>query len=272
MRARTIYRLPMADYRALPGVHFSTLKTMDLSPLHYLHATKRADYSTSAMTLGTVVHSLVLTGHPPAGTVIWDGTRRGKAWDEFEAAHPDRIILRAAELGDAEAMRAAVLGHTEASALLSQGDHEVTVVWESHGMPCRGRVDWMRQGSIVELKTTRSIDPRIFMREIATRQYHAQLAFYTEGIALAFEREPPLCPFLIAVESAAPFDVCVYRVGADALEAGARKVAEWMRTLRACTDSDTWPGVDGGKAVDLRLPDWALADGDDVDMSGIGGE
>jgi hypothetical protein len=76
---------------------------------------------------------------------------------------------------------------------------------------------------------------------------------------------------MIVVENVAPYDVAVYRVGYDAIEAGRRKVGAWVQRVKACTEADYWPGVDGGGVLDMRVPEWAT-DGDEVDLSSIGGE
>lgn len=264
--------MSFAEYLALPGEHFSRLKTIDLSPLHYKHATAAAaDVETDAMALGRIVHAMILTGTTPDDVVLYEGkTRRGKAWEAFKAAHPGQLITRKSELTTAGLMHNAVMRCPEARALLQQGEGELTVRWRSHGVRCRGRLDWYTGEQIVELKTTRSIDPKVFMREVAARHYHAQIAFYSSGYAAATGAEPPVLPALIAVESAPPFDVCVYRVGFDALEAGARTVERWLTRLSTCMASGFWPGVSFGAVVDLKLPEWAASDGlPDVDMSGI---
>lgn len=264
--------LPFDRYRALDAVHFGTLKHLDVSPLHYRHALSRPDVETDAMRLGRIVHAMILTGSLPDDMAAFDGkARRGKAWSAFVAEHEGKSVVRKVDLQVASAMHAAVMRYAPARDLLRRGDAEVTVQWRSHGLRCKGRLDFFTGEQIVEVKTTRSIDPRIFMRECAARAYHSQIAYYSAGYEAATGASPPVLPALIAIESAPPYDVAVYRVGFDALEAGARKVEAWMERLRACTASDYWPGVAFGGVMDLRLPEWATTVGDDVHLEGIGG-
>lgn len=274
MNATLTRGVPFADYLALAGEHFSSLKWLDMSPLHYRHALAHPVGESGAMTLGRLTHAIVLTPELPVDVAIYEGTRRGRRWETFQAEHAGQTILRAGDpaLVTALAMRAAVQRHPEASRLLRAGEGEVTLRWEAEGSACRGRLDWLRPcGSIVELKTTRSIATRLFMREVAQRLYHVQLAFYTDGLTAVLGHAPPELPAMVAVENAPPYDVCVYRVGFDALEAGQRKVDAWLRTLAECRASGRWPGVGGDGVMDMRLPDWALGGDEDVDLSGIGG-
>jgi len=266
--------LPFADYLALPSVHFSTLRAIDVSPLHYRRAVDHVREDTDALRIGRAVHALVLTPEVP-DVRVWDGTRRGKAWVEFRDANAGKTILTATEHSRAVSMRDAVHRHPAASSLLSHGDPEVTVEWTDAetGLACRCRVDWMRSGSVVELKTARASHPRAFSRAFASMMYHAQLAFYADGIAAVTGGLAPLRVDVIAVEKDPPHDVCVYEVPDDVIEAGRRKYTGWLRAVADCTASGKWPGAGGDVAVPLVLPAWAVTDGlEDVDMSGIGTE
>lgn len=274
MSARLIRGLSFAEYLAIDAVHFGTLKTIDTSPRHYQYAIHHERKDTDALRVGRVVHAMTLSPDAPIGAAIYPGAvRSGAAWKAFEEEHRGKIILRRGELETAEAMRDAIWADSEARELLSDGEGEVTITWSMMGMLCRGRLDWLRGESagIVELKTTRNIGARPFERDFGSLFYHAQIALYTGALAAVLGRDPPELPRVIAVEKTPPHDVVVHRIGYDTLECGQRKVDEWIRTLAACRASQRWPGVGGGVTRDLRLPDWALADGPDVDLTGIRG-
>lgn len=274
MSGTLIRGLPFADYLTLPGAHFSTLKHLETSPLHYRRACDHERADTASMRLGRITHAAILTPDVPADVAIWEGAvRRGKAWEEFVAAHPGATIVKRDELATAERMRAAVMAHPVARALLTGGAGEVTMRWTSpEGVVCRARADYLtRDGGLVELKTTRFATPRAFMREAASRLYHAQVAFYSDGLEAC---EPDICvrpaPYLIAVENVEPHDVTVHQFNLDKLDAGQRVVSRWMKTIAQCTASGYWPGAGGSGVVDEPLPAWATADGlPDVDLNGV---
>ncbi len=265
--------LPFADYLRLPGVHFSTLRSLDVSPLHYRRAVEHERADTPSLRLGRVTHAMVLTPDVPADVAVWDGgARRGKAWEAFVLDNAGRDIVKVDELATAERMRAAVMAHPVARDLLTGGEGEVTIQWTTDaGVKCRARADYVtRVGGLVELKTTRYAQRQAFMREAARRLYHAQIAFYEDGLRAVplhahAHHEPS--PHLIAVENVEPFDVSVHRIGIATLDVGRRKVDGWLRTLAECEASGRWPGAGGDEAVEMVLPDYALADGlPDVDM------
>lgn len=269
MTGSLTYDLSFTEYVAIPAEHFSGLKALEMSPLHYHRAPAKAE--TEAMRIGRILHALALDPH---GTpyAVWDGGRRvGKAWDAFKDEHAGDTILRPEDLQRALDMRQALAEHPIAGVLLADGRGEITVRWHNGEVGCKARVDWLlSDGGLVELKTTRRIRPDAFAREVASRLYHAQIAFYATGLEAALGFAPPRC-FLIAAENEAPFDIAVYRVGTDVIDAGAAKVDTWLRTLAQCRASKQWPGVGGNEMIDLRLPEWATAeDLPEVELGGMG--
>lgn len=272
-RAAITRGIPFADYIKIDAAHFSTLKYFDTSARHYAHRIKHDRADTTALVIGRITHAMILDPTPP-GVAVYEGkVRRGAAWEAFAAEHAGETILKRDELESCAAMRAAVLAHPVAGPLFAEGEGEVTVTFSMLGHPCKARIDWLRPcGSWCELKTTRTIDPRAFARECARFLYHAQIAFYDGGLEAATGVRPPELPHLVTVEKEAPHDVAVYRVGYDSIEAGQRKIDDWIKKLDTARRTKSWPGV-APDVLDLRLPEWTLTEGlADVDLSGIEGD
>jgi hypothetical protein len=265
--------LSFPEYVAIDAAHASTLKAIDVSLKHYAHAIRHARADTTAFVIGRVLHAMILDPAPPAVAVYEGKVRRGKDWEAFEAEHAGETILKRDELADVAAMRAAVLAHPRSAALFAEGEGEVSMVWEQHGIKCKGRLDWLRpDGSWVELKTTEAIKPARFARQAGHYLYHAQVAFYAGGLAEITGEESPAPPHLVTVEKKPPYDVAVYTVEGDAIEAGQRKVDGWLRKLAEARRTGQWPGV-APDVLRLELPDYVLTDGlEDVDLSGIEGD
>lgn len=273
MTAKITRGLPFADYLKIDSIHFSTLKAIDTSALHYAHAIAHGRRDTSSLLVGRVTHAMILDPEP-LDLAIYEGkVRNGKAWDVFAAEHKGKVILRRDELERSAAMRAAVMAHPVARDLFAEGEGEVTIEFSMLGLACRARLDWLRpNGGFVELKTTRAIEPRAFARECAQRTYHAQNAFYAGALEAATGHISEELPRIVAVENVPPHDVAVYRVGYDSLEAGQRKIDEWIKKLDTARRSKRWPGV-AAEEQDLRLPEYTLTDGlSDVDLTGLSGE
>lgn len=144
--------------RLVRELHWSQLKHMGRSPAHFKHAVLNPIEPTPAMRLGTLVHSLILGGR----FHVWDGERRGAAWNEFETSHLG-LIVTTKEVERARRMAGAVKASPLAQPLLV-GDKERE--WETtmFGRRCAGRIDVSGRGFVVDVKTTNTAEPARFQR------------------------------------------------------------------------------------------------------------
>lgn len=259
-----------ADYTSIPAINWSTLKHLRESPLHYRHALTAPSKETDAMRIGTATHLAVLEPERFAERVaVWDGERRaGNAYKEWLAANEGKLHLRTQDLAGIDAIATAVRAHPVAARLLSEGEAEVTLEWtdEATGLRCKGRADWIRReedGSItvIDLKTTRTTNPRQFAAQCAQLGYHGQAAHYVAGVRAMHPDAPTVRFIVIAVESGPPHDVAVYELDAGVPD-GALYVGELLRRelltkLADCIRHDEWPGR-CPRMETLCLPGWAL--------------
>jgi hypothetical protein len=250
---------PYSDYRAEPAVNWSALRYMAISPVEYRYRLAHQKEPTQAMRDGLAAHCATLEPDEfPRRYVLWDGgIRRGRTWDEFAAVNDGKDILTAAEYDRALAIRDAVRANPDAAAILGACAAERVLRWtdDETGMPCKGRPDLLGGGILADLKTTRTIDKRLFAKSAADLDYFGQLAFYAmgaEAIGIAIER---VC--IIAVEAAedSPHDNVVFDVSGEALYAGRERARELLDRLAQCTATDRWPGrYEGTQPLDA--PGW----------------
>jgi exodeoxyribonuclease VIII len=267
-------------------VNWSTLKHITVSPKHYLHAlaTPRAD--TPALLLGRAAHCALYEPEAFARRYVTmpnfhrgmnDDTARAKGYDggkqaalEWDAQLRDGVEsidgdLRFTALAIAEAVRR----DSVAGPLLAGGHAEHNIQWTDAetGILCRGRVDHVR-GCLSDLKTTRSLQR--CERDAARFQYHAQLAWYSDGLR-ASGIATSGAPRLVFVENQAPFDVLVLTFDEEDIEAGRRVYRAALDTLAECRRAAAWPGISRGVARRIQLPAWVLGDDDDVELT-LGGK
>lgn len=250
-------------------IRFSALKAMAQSPAHYRYLVEDGGRrETGAMRKGTALHSYLLGGRD---VVVYDGgVRRGAAWDEFRAANAHATILIPSEAAAVLGMRRAIEAHPEARRLL-EGERERRIEWTIGGLPCAGTpdvVDYGVGGALVELKSARSSRPEKFVRDAQWNGYHAQLAWYLDGVA-ASGREPPRRAAIVAVESNPPYPVTVFELTATAIEIGRRLWRGWLERLLVCQESNTWPGyTDAIVPFDVEDHDESIViDGDEVSLA-----
>jgi exodeoxyribonuclease VIII len=250
-----------ATYAAIPAVNWSTLREMSRSPRHYQHRLQTPREDTGPMRFGRAVHCSVLEPDQfPLDFGVYDGARRGKDWTEFAAVNEARTILTRAEYDTCLAVRDAVRSDPVAGPYLQAGlETEKTLEWTDagSGLNLKSRLDLLGQGIVADLKTTRDAGPDEFAKTAARLKYVHQLSFYTRG-AEAVTGEPHDA-VIIAVESEAPHDVCVYELSEDDLWTAGQEIDDLLRRVAECERTGHWPGRFDTRQT-LAVPWWAFED------------
>lgn len=228
------------------------------TPAHFKHQRDHGRPPKDAFDVGTLAHELILRGGDKRIRVVDCYDWRSKASQEAKkAAHAEGLVpVHRGDLLEASRLAASVRRHRLASAILSQGKPEVSFYWidAETGITCRGRVDWLRDNAIVDMKTTKDASPRGFAKDAANYRYDMQADYYTDGIeAVTGQRLPFL---FLCVENTAPYLVAVYQLDEDAMARGARDNAEARRLYAQCESANEWPGY-SPEIETLHLPRWA---------------
>jgi exodeoxyribonuclease VIII len=148
-------------------------------------------------------------------------------------------------------------------------EQPITWIDEEHGIACKGIPDVVGDGTLVDVKTAQSVIPGIFCAAAAKFGYHAQLAFYRDGLVANGHRITDVA--IVAAESQPPYDVAVFRLGEHTLACGRDLYRELLGEYAECVATNEWPGVARNQLLDLKLPAWAGGEsvGDDLDWSGL---
>lgn len=255
-------------------VNWSTLKHIGVSPKHYIHnlTVPRAD--TEALQLGRVTHCAVferdeldkryvtcpnfhrgMNDDTAIAKGYAGGKRSAELW-ELNRESTGAEVVPVEIMDRAHGMTQAILLDPIAGPYVTTGYSEHRIEWidEPTGILCRGRVDHVN-GCLADLKTTRSIVT--CERDAARLGYHAQLAWYSDGLeaaGIAVESAPRL----VFVESAPPYDVLVLTFDESDLSAGRSVYRRYLERLAECRKIGVWPGVSGGVMRRINLPEWAV--------------
>lgn len=254
-----IIDLPADEYHAdRSAVSKGWLDMIDRSPAHlklYLDGARREP--TPAMMLGSLIHTAVLEPDllPTEYAVAPQVDRRTKvgkaAYAEWLEEHANMTHVTSEQMDTAIAVRDAVMQHRAASALLSKGSPEQTVVWRDAGTgeKCKARADWLRDSMTIDLKSTSDARPEAFAKSIANFRYDVQAAHYSDG----FERDRFV---FIAVEAQPPYGVAVYVADPSIFERGNTLRDRNLDTYSACMARNHWPGYED-TIQSISLPAWA---------------
>lgn len=275
--------LPSTSMERTDRVNWSTLKAIGTSPKHYRHllANPRAD--SPAMQLGRVTHCAVFEPaeldnryivSPRFNRAMNDDTAILKGYDggkqaaaAWLASVSGREVIEADTMAAAIAMRDAIMADPVARPYITTGYAEYRIEWtdENTGIECRGRVDHVN-GCLADLKTTRSL--LSCERDAVRFGYHAQLAWYNDGLAAAGIAAPNP-PVLIFVENVPPYDVLVLTFASDDLAIGRRVYRAALDRLAECRILDQWPGVSNGRERRIALPAWAGPIETEITLDGV---
>lgn len=243
-------RISFDEYVAIDAVNWSSLKHLVNSPAAYKWTKENDRPDTNALKMGRYIHALVFepeTISRDYAIFTGEGTRASKEYKAFAAEHPGVTIFKSNEVETMEATANAVRTSPLVRPYLDMGGlYEHTLTWTDPetGLPCKCRLDWFIADNgriLLDLKSAASVEMRRWVSSLMRLGYPSQLAHYSNGIKAVYGNAPEQV-IIVAVEKSPPFDVLVQPIGDEMRTIAADHVAELMRKLKTCIDTDEWPG------------------------------
>ena len=257
--------MPYSEYSAIDAITRRHL-ILDRNWQRTKHNLSVLAEETEAMVLGRAVHAICLDAPSVDKDFLFTSeysrtTKEGKdQWAADTALAGSRAIIRGGE--EAFAIASAVTHHPGAATLLAGGSAEVSVIWKEGIDLCKARLDYIKDGLIVELKTTQSAAPRSFAREVVKYGYHLQLAWYKRGLS---ETTPVKGVAIIAVEKTPPYCVAVYYLTDEDLDECEEIMLQRLGEFRCCRQCEKWVGYPE-TPQELRLPSWAFGESEELTL------
>ena len=115
---------------------------------------------------------------------------------------------------------------------------ELTLCFEWHGQPCKGKLDWWTGTDVWDLKTCRDASPGGFRSAINNFRYYQQAAYYLTAVRALGMRADRF--FFLAQEKAHPYPYGVYTLSDEAIEYGIAKNEQALKIGLECQDRDEW--------------------------------
>jgi hypothetical protein len=237
----------------------SGAKTLLKSPERFAYEREHGRPGTTTRDMGTLVHTLVLRSHDKRIVVNPHESQRTKAAQEWVAAREaeGRIVVTHKQVRHAITVAKAVRAHPLAGAILSKGRPEVSMYWTDAdtGVTCRGRIDWLRDNALVDLKTCSrygGAEPDTFGRQAANLDYVMSAAHYIDGWAALTGDVLPF--YTITVELEEPHFITVSRYDDADLDAGRARMAKAKAEFAERESSGIW--VDEPEVVTIPIPRW----------------
>lgn len=225
--------MPAKEYFAHPGFGSTSIRTLSdpdisLAEVEYLlgHDEHKPEYD-----VGTLAHALILEGsldHLVHRVDAKDWRTKAAKEERDQAYNNDMIPINNSEadsiLAPVEAMRDAVMAHPIAKDLLTGHVPEVSLFWETDGVPLKARLDAQHptRGVVADLKTVRSARPNDVRKQISDLGYYIQSRHYLNGLKEVTGFEPEW--YFVTVGKTGPYPVSVHRMTPEALQQGQARI------------------------------------------------
>lgn len=225
----------MLNYHDIPGLNASGINAFYRSPLHFwkqstFNENREKKEPTPAMVVGSLCHCLILEPETFDKYFVMEikvdkRTVQGrKDWKVFKSNLDGRMPVTIDQYNQASQMRDAMFSNNSIKKLLGNGCSEEVVTWhrEDNGIRCKAKLDYLRNGLVVDYKKTEDANPKTFMKSIANYGYHRQMAWYMEA-AERHTGEKPRGAVLIVQEKSMPEAIGIYALDNAAIEQGEKE-------------------------------------------------
>ncbi|MFD5221449.1 PD-(D/E)XK nuclease-like domain-containing protein [Streptomyces tendae] len=218
--------------------------------------------------LGHAAHLYVLGEGPELEVIDFPDWRKKDAQIQRDEAYlAGKVPLLTKDHDMVRAMADAIRQHPIAGPLFTPGSGvaEQSIYWTdpATGVRCRCRPDWMptRQNNgrlvVVDYKTAKAVDEAALAKAVYDRRYHAQAAFYLDGVKTAglHGDQEPAFVFVFQAKTA-PYLVHLVELDFPALALGGARNERALRIYAECENTGIWPGFND-RITYLPLPAWA---------------
>ncbi len=175
------------------------------------------------------------------------------------AREAGKVILRSVDADTVDAVVDAVQNNELASALLTNGESELTLAWQHKetGVWLRARPDFLPTARqiISDLKFMADGSRNAFSRAISANGYAISAAMICDGVAAVFGDKVPPHWMHIVVEKEAPHVVALWELPLEDINRGRWLYHRAVRLFAECLNRDRWPGY-ADTPERCGLPEW----------------
>lgn len=237
------------DYFDVPALSASGINAFMKSPLHFwiespFNSKRITREQTPALMFGRVAHKLALEHE-----VFFDEyavapecdrrTKDGKeAYAAFAAQSAGKDVITAECYNDGLNLAQALKNNSAVRRLLGNGTPEKPLFWETD-IPCKAKLDYYREGLIIDYKTSMSASPDDFAKSVANFGYHRQAAWYMKGIELVYGERPRGFVFIVQDKSL-PDAIGIYAMDEEAIHIGELENDAAMREIGERLQNNNW--------------------------------
>lgn len=239
------------EYRAAPGINYSTMKNFAISAKHYKYALDHPTPPSAAQDFGSAVHCAILCPdlyeqlYFECDEKIDRRTKEGKAI--VEAAGERQIVP--------SLIRTQIVPEVRSLVNFEPMLREVSIFWDD----CKAKLDAYdpATGTIIDIKTTSESTKDGFCRSFLRFQYYLQAAHYTKAVEACGLTATRF--MILTVENKAPYDVALYTVDFPYIDYGVQEREKLLAGIRECEFEGEWKGI-AREGMVIAKPDYLFLD------------
>jgi hypothetical protein len=197
--------------------------------------------TSKALVFGTLLHQAILEPDSPLEYSVKPNnlnlaTKEGKAWKQGVKGP----ILTEQEDMDLKLMSGAFQAHPIARQYTTRAICEATIDFELEGFKCKARPDIITNlGMVVDLKSTRHLNPRQLNYDYRDRGYDLQAGFYTLAASQVLKKE--VSDFvLVYMLKNPPYEIMIKYVPKSDVLKSQDEIKQLLNEFRQCVDEDRW--------------------------------
>lgn len=271
-----VHRISSDEYHAdpceIPSLSRGTIKDLLYKSAAYVkmsHPKLNSNHKTvneAKFDIGTAAHAMLLEGEDVVHVIDEKDWRKKSAQEERDIAYENgKTPLLAEQYEIVKAMtvsaekQIADCRELKINDLRTDGDAELTYIWERDKTLLRVRPDWISKDRtlILDYKTTaQSADPATFARNVVTMGYDIQAAMYPEGVKSVEGIKPKF--IFVVQETYEPYLCSFIGLPPEFLAMGQQKMEYGIYLWEQYMLTGNWPGYPN-KVCWLDTPPWALA-------------
>ena len=253
----------------------------DIEHFHKKYVSREVSTAVGSQTqsnfdVGSLYHCMVLEPHKVKDTfVIFKGAvKRGKAYEEFVADNKDKIIVSQKQYDTAASIAKAAGENQSCQNLLAQGEPELSLFVELHGLRIKVRADFIdfERGFILDMKSTTGNPKNAndIQKKVSNLNYDLSAALYLDAFNeyCRLNDLPPIKHFMWCFDSKDKLTSKVWTCSEEMIKVGRAKYMQGLNAIRraqkkgwafpdentmigpATWDAQLWIGKDDKKAVE----------------------
>lgn len=254
----------------------SRLANMAVCPAYFKWCEDNPTEPSEDMVLGSAFHKIVLEPETfyDEFAVMPNFDRRTKEgkiqYALFVEQSDGKTVITQDQYDTICGMRDSIMSNPYAKKLIN-GNIEQSMYWvdDLTKVPCKCRPDVWRAVAdrivLTDLKSTKSVLPNDFMRDVVKYHYDLQDAMYTNGASKVLGVPKDNIDFVfIAVEKKPPYLLNIMQADTYVIQKGEADFREFIGTYAECKEKNNWYGLNGEHGIinTLSLPSYLLKNED----------